>query len=160
MTEQLDRVKARRKAHRSVVTRLVNEATPILEGEITDKLLTRLRIIDGQLEDKGRLLSSFDEEIIALIDVAEIEADILESETVSDKIAQMRGEIKVVLESREAPAREENTSRSVSPTHSVRSVESDARDDHSTDPLAPVDRHSETRSPTTPESRSAGIKNE
>ena len=158
MTEQLDRVKARRKAHRSVVTRLVNEATPILEGEITDKLLTRLRIIDGQLEDKGRLLSSFDEEIIALIDVAEIEADILESETVSDKIAQMRGEIKVVLESREAPAREENTSRSVSPTHSVRSVESDARDDHSTDPLAPVDRHSETRSPTTPESRSAGIK--
>ena len=85
-----------------------------------------MRIIDGQIEDKGRLSSSFDEEIIALINVAEIEADILESKTVSDKIAQMQGEINVVLESRKAPAHEENTSWSVSPTHSVQSVESDA----------------------------------
>ena len=54
-----------------MVIRLVNEATPILEGEITNKLLTRLRIINGQLEDKGRLLSSFDEKKLALIDVAE-----------------------------------------------------------------------------------------
>ena len=82
---------------------MVNEATPILEGEITDKLLTCLRIIDGQLKDKGRLLSSFNEEILALINVPDIEADILESETISDRIAQMRGEIKVMLETRKAP---------------------------------------------------------
>ena len=52
MSVQLKRVKEQRKAHRGVVTRLIHEATPILEGEITDKIVTRLRIIDGQLEEK------------------------------------------------------------------------------------------------------------
>ena len=63
MTEQLKRVKARRRAHRSVVTRLINEATPILEGEISERLLTRLRIIDGQLEEKKTMLAALNEEI-------------------------------------------------------------------------------------------------
>ena len=46
MSEQLERVKARRKAHRGVVTKLVNEATPLIEGERTERVLTRLKTID------------------------------------------------------------------------------------------------------------------
>ena len=80
-----------------MATRLINEVTLILEGEITDKFLIRLRIIDGQLADKKGMLTTFNEEILALIDVADIEADILESETISDKIAQMRERYTITL---------------------------------------------------------------
>ena len=72
MTEQLERVKARRRAHRYVVTRLINKATPILEGERTKRLLTRLRIIDGQLEEKKTMLAALDEEILSQIEVGEM----------------------------------------------------------------------------------------
>ena len=72
MTEQLERVKARRRAHRCVVTRLINKATPILEGERTKRLLTRLRIIDGQLEEKKTMLAALDEEILSQIEVGEM----------------------------------------------------------------------------------------
>ena len=95
MSEQLERVKARRKAHRGVVTKLVNEATPLIEGERTERVLTRLKTIDEQLAEKTRTLKNLDEEVLRSIDVTEIENDVLESETVLDKIAQLRGEIHV-----------------------------------------------------------------
>jgi len=60
----LERVKARRKAHRGVVTRLLNESTPLLKGEKTERILTRLKTIDEQLVEKTRTLRNLDEEII------------------------------------------------------------------------------------------------
>ena len=97
MSEQLERVKARRKAHRGVVTKLVNEATPLIEGERTERVLTRLKTIDEQLAEKTKTLKNLDEEVLRLIEVTEIENDVLESETVLDKIAQLRGEIHAFL---------------------------------------------------------------
>ena len=108
MTEQLERVKARRRAHRSVVTRLINEATPILEGEISERLLTQLRIIDGQLEEKKTMLAALDEEILSQVEVGEIETDVVDSEAITYKIAQMRGEIRAVLERPEIESRDEH----------------------------------------------------
>ena len=93
MSEQLERVKPRRKAHRGVVTKLVNEATLLIEGERTERVLTRLKTIEEQLVEKTRTLKNLDEEVLRLIDVTEIENNVLESETVLDKIAQLCGEI-------------------------------------------------------------------
>ena len=64
MSEQLERVKARRKAHRGVVTKLVNEATPLIEGERTERVLTRLKTIDEQLAEKTKTLKNLDEEVL------------------------------------------------------------------------------------------------
>ena len=97
MSEQLERVKARRKAHWGVVTRLVNEATPLIEGERTERVRTRLKTIDKQLAEKTKTLKNLDKEVLRLIEVTEIENDVLESETVLDKIAKLRGEIDVFL---------------------------------------------------------------
>ena len=97
MSEQLERVKAQRKAHRGVVTKLVNEATPLIEGERTERVLNHLKTIDEQLAEKTRTLNNFNEEVLRSIDMTEIENDALESETVLDKMAQLRGEIYVFL---------------------------------------------------------------
>ena len=78
MTE-LERVKARRRAHHSVVTQMINEATPILEGERPQRHLTHLQTIDGQLENKKATLATLDDEILSQIEVGEIEIDVVDS---------------------------------------------------------------------------------
>ena len=88
-SEQLERVKQRRKGHHGVVTRLINETTPLFEGERTERSIIRLRIIDEQLTEKLKLLRGFDEEILALIDVKDIENDVLEAEAIADKVSQL-----------------------------------------------------------------------
>ena len=70
---ELEKLKAKRRGHRSVVTRLINEATPMMEEERTDKIVTRLRNICVQLEEKSCLLRTFNEDVLTLIDVEEIE---------------------------------------------------------------------------------------
>ena len=59
-SEQLERVKQQRKGHRGVVTRLINEAISLFEGERTERSIIRLRIIDEQLTEKLKLLRGFD----------------------------------------------------------------------------------------------------
>jgi len=95
--EQLERVKQRRKGHRGVVTRLINEATPLFEGDRSEKSIIRLRIIDEQLTEKLKVLRTFDEEVLTLIDVKEIENDVLQAEDIADKVSQLCGEIKAYL---------------------------------------------------------------
>ena len=94
----LERVKARRKAHRGVVTRIINETTPLLEGERTERILTRLKTTDEQLVEKTKTLKGLDEEILESIDVSEIEDDVLESEVIVEKIAQLHEEINAFIE--------------------------------------------------------------
>ena len=60
-------------------------------------MLTRLKTIDEQLAEKTKTLKNLDEEVLRLIEVTEIENDVLESETVLDKIAQLHGEINAFL---------------------------------------------------------------
>lgn len=124
MSEQLERIKARRKAHRGVVTKLVNEVTPLIEGERTEKVLIRLKTIEEQLAEKMRMLKNLDEEVLRLIDVSEIENDVLESETVLDKIAQLRGEINA-FSKKPTKLADEPTSDHVSPEVAGESVITD-----------------------------------
>ena len=112
MTE-LERVKTRRRAHRSVVTRLINEVTPILRLE---RHLTRLRTINGQLEDKKTMFAALDDEILSQIEVREIETDVVDSEVIAYKIPQMRGEIREVLERADVTSRDEHVTEILSTT--------------------------------------------
>jgi len=93
----LERVKACRKAHQGVVTRLINESTPLLEGERTERILTCLKTIDEQLVEKTRTLRNLDEEVLESIDVLEIKDDVLESEAIVNKTAQLRGKISTFI---------------------------------------------------------------
>ena len=97
MSTKLERLKNKRKGHRGVVSRLINEATPILEGESNEKVANRLRTISSKLEEKLQLLQTFDESLMSLIDVKEIEKDIMESDLITDKIEQVRSEIEIFL---------------------------------------------------------------
>ena len=59
MAEELDRLKASRSAHRSVETRLGNEASTILGNQAWDQdLKARLTYIAKLLESKVELLKS------------------------------------------------------------------------------------------------------
>ena len=94
----LERVKAQRKAHRGVVIRIINEATPLLEGKRTKRILTHLKTTDEQLVEKTKTLQGLDEEILKSIGVSEIEDNVLESEAIVEKIAQLHGEINTFIE--------------------------------------------------------------
>jgi len=54
-------------------------------------------MISAKLEEKLRLLKSFDESLLALIEVEEVEDDIMEAEVVSDKIDTVRSEIETFV---------------------------------------------------------------
>ena len=90
---EMERLKAKRRAHRSIVTRLINEAAPMMKGEHTDRIVTRLQTIDVQLEEKVTMLLTFDETLLSLIDIEEIKGDIMESELIKGKITQLQSEI-------------------------------------------------------------------
>ena len=93
----LERLKARRAANRAVVTRLINEATPLFKEEFTDRVRVRFNTISTQLAEKMALLETYNQSILDSIEVNDIEADVLESETISDRIVQTRGEIDAYL---------------------------------------------------------------
>ena len=101
-----------------VVTRLINEATPILEGERPKRHLTHLRTIDGQLEDRKTTLAAIDNEILSQIEVGEIGTDVVDSEAIAYKIAQMQGEIQEVLERADAASHDEHVTKVLSTTGS------------------------------------------
>ena len=78
MATDLERLKARRRGNRGVVTRLIEEARAILDAEeITNKGYRRLKVIRGQLEGKETLLAGLNEQILEFSDIADIETDIL-----------------------------------------------------------------------------------
>ena len=64
MSEQLERLKQWRKGHREVVTRLINETAPLLEGEREEKSIIRLHIIDEQFTEKLKVLRGFNEKLL------------------------------------------------------------------------------------------------
>ena len=57
--EQLNRLKARRRGHRGVATKLMREATEatsLMEGELTTTNVDRIKSISMLLEEKSKLL--------------------------------------------------------------------------------------------------------
>jgi len=94
---EVDRLKKRRAGHRGVVSRFVNEANLLLEEERSEKTVGHLKMISAKLEEKSRLLKLFDETLLALIEVEEVEDDIMEAEMVSDNIDTVQSEIETFV---------------------------------------------------------------
>ena len=104
MATDLERLKARRRGNRGVVTRLIEEARGILGAEeITDKGYRRLKVIRGQLEGKETLLAGLDEQILEVSDIADIEGDILQSNEILCSITEITDKIRQRTE-RSTPA--------------------------------------------------------
>ena len=102
----LDRLKARRRGQRGVVTKFTREAKTLMETELLeDDSLRRLEVISKQLEGKCTLLKALDESILAECPTDEIENEVVEAEELSDKITQLRVEIESVLPSKSSDIR-------------------------------------------------------
>ena len=102
MAEELDRLKATRGAHRSVATRLGNEASTILGNQAWDQdLKARLTYIAKSLESKVELLKSLDEKVVAKINVDAIEADIVQSDEIELKTKLIMHKINQLLLNKE-----------------------------------------------------------
>jgi len=146
-TAELDRLKKKRSGHRGVVSRMINEANSMMEGERNERTVSRLKMISAKLEEKLTLLKTFDESLLALIDVEEVEDDIMEADVVSDKIDTVREEIELfVREPLKDRSTEHVSSRNVDTLESLTTARP-VSDTRNTEPVLPStverDSHSE-----------------
>ena len=89
MSEALDRVRARRRGQRGVVTKYVQEAKSLLEAEsIESDSWRRLNTLYKLLEEKRSVLKTLYDEIVATCPTDEIEREIQEAEEVYEKIVE------------------------------------------------------------------------
>ena len=90
MTESVERLRARRRGHRGVATKYVQEAKHILENDDADSSQReRLVSLQKSLQEKLKLLFKLDEDILNSCTTEEIELDIEEAETVNSRITEV-----------------------------------------------------------------------
>ena len=95
MSTDLERLKAQRRGQRGVVTKFSREAKTLLDTELLeDGALRQLEVISKQLEEKCTLLKTLDESILVECPTEDIEDEIVEAEEITDKITQLRAEIR------------------------------------------------------------------
>ena len=81
--ENIERLKAKRRGHRGVATKLIQEAKAIIESpEISNLNRSRLKIIDGLLDEKQKILQGMDEDVLNSCKIDEIEKEIEDSDTI------------------------------------------------------------------------------
>ena len=102
MSETLARIRAKRAGNRGVMTKLSNEADALLMAETVDK--QRLKIISDSLNDKLKLVKTFDEEILENCAVDEIENEIEESDEVNSRMEDLLRVIQKATSSKETNA--------------------------------------------------------
>lgn len=94
--EKLDRLRAKRGGHRTVVTKNINEARTILEHtDLEDIMWSRLKIVEQILDEKLILLAGFDEEITKICSVDHIEEEIELADEIRSRILQTKEEIAI-----------------------------------------------------------------
>ena len=94
--EKLDRLRAKRGGHRTVVTKNINEARTILEHtDLEDIMWSRLKVVEQTLDEKLILLAGFDEEITKICAVDHIEEEIEVADEIRSRILQTKGEIAI-----------------------------------------------------------------
>lgn len=86
--EQLNRLKARRRGHRGVATKLMREATSLMEGELTATNVDRIKSISKLLEEKSKLLKELDDDILNIIPTEDIEEEIIQNDEFNDNISE------------------------------------------------------------------------
>ena len=86
--EQLNRLKARRRGHRGVATKLIREATSLMEGELTATNVERIKSISKLLEEKSKLLKELDDDILNIIPTEDIEEEIIQNDEFNDNISE------------------------------------------------------------------------
>lgn len=95
MSENLERLKKRRRENRGVATKKVQEAKALLEGESKDdSVYVRIRDIQSSLEEKLKLLKELDETILQVCPTEEIEVDIVEADEANSRILTVISECK------------------------------------------------------------------
>ena len=89
-SENIQRLRAIRGAHRGIATKLLKEADEILASTSTttldDGLKTKLNTLKQQIEGKLAKLNEVDDKILGLCDVKNIGAEIVESEEYTTKV--------------------------------------------------------------------------
>lgn len=95
MTEQLERKKATRRGNRAVITKYSNEAKELLQnGEnIDENAKDRLNTLNDLLEERLQIVKKFDEEILQLCEVKEIEDEIEVSEELNSRVLDVKRQI-------------------------------------------------------------------
>ncbi|XP_046857875.1 uncharacterized protein LOC124451297 [Xenia sp. Carnegie-2017] len=91
--EKLERLRARRRGHRGVCTKLEKESVEMLSQPPHDDLVKRSEIIAQQLEGKLRILCELDEEILNTCDVNEMQGEIEDSAEISDRVMSIKRKI-------------------------------------------------------------------
>ena len=86
MTPKLARTRAKRGGNRSVMTKLSNEASELLQVEPINK--QRLKFMAASLNEKLKLVKTFDDEIIENYAVGETEAEIEESDEINSRVME------------------------------------------------------------------------
>ena len=84
MAEKLARTRAKSGGNRSVMTKLSNEASELLQVEPINK--QRLKFIAASLNEKLNLVKTFDDEIIENYAVGETEAEIQDSDEINSRV--------------------------------------------------------------------------
>ena len=94
--EKLDRLRAKRGGHRTVVTENINEARTILgHTDLEDIMWSRLKVVEQILDGKLILLAGFDEKITKICSVDHIEEEIEVADEIRSRILQTKGEIAI-----------------------------------------------------------------
>ena len=114
MAEGLNRKGARRRGHRGVVTKYIQEVKAFPEM-LDDATRIRTEVLYGLLRAKQELLSSLDEEILSLCDTEEIEGEITAADEITAKIEEALVDIKCITRDEQRRAE----SRRISKSHAI-----------------------------------------
>ena len=92
--EKLNRLRAKRGGHRTVVTKNINEERTILEHtDLEDITWSRLNVVEQILDENLILLAGFHKEITKICSVNHIEEEIEVVDEIRSRILQTKGEI-------------------------------------------------------------------
>ena len=92
--ENIERLKAKRRGHRAVTTKLIHEAKVIFETpDVSTLNHSRLKIINNLLAEKEKLLQEMDDQVLSVCKVEEIEKKIEDSDVIRSRILEVKGRI-------------------------------------------------------------------
>lgn len=139
MEESLDRKRAKRRGHRGVVTKYVQEIKAFPEV-IDDATRRRAGVLRGLLRTKQEVLSRIDEEILDVCATEDIEGEITEADEISAKIEEALVSIHRITgeEQERSESRITRNEGSVSPKTSSHMSEEDS--DSDSNPPTKVDK--------------------